>query len=418
MPRYHYEVIDADGSLRHGEVEEESPERLADSLQKKGLIVVSVSRFGDVSGGKSGLAAMFEEWNKKFILGNGKVKLPVLLHFTTQLASMVGAGLHLLRTLTSLATDASDKRFKIMLENIKSDVEGGEAFSSALAKYPNTFTDIYVNLVKAAEATGEMDVILNQLSVYLEKTMTLRRKVKGAMTYPLVILSFALIAILVLVIKIVPVFEQTFAKLGARLPAPTQILITISNTIRNYFFFTACLVGGVVFLLWRFFNTQRGRYIWDKLIIKIPVFGPLIWKSVVTRFLRTLSILLRSGVSVLEAFRLAGKASAHKVLEKCAYQCMDEIRDGRPIGEAMARTKVFPEIVLRMVSTGEEAGTLPEMLEKVTNYFEQQVEATVDALSSLIEPILIVFLGTIVGAIIVAIFMPIFRLGEAVKGLK
>jgi type IV pilus assembly protein PilC len=417
MPRYHYEVVDAEGSLIHGEMEEDSPERLADSLQKKGLIVVSINRFGEKAITRSGLRAMFEAWNQKMILGNGKVKLSVLLHFTTQMASMVGAGLHLLRTLNSLAADTTDKRFKIMLQKIKDDVGGGETFSSALARYPKSFGDIYVNLIKAAEATGDMDVILEQLSVYLEKTMTLHRKVKGALTYPVVILCFALVAILILVVKIVPVFEKTFEKLGANLPAPTQILISFSNLVRNYFFFSACFVGGVVFILWKFFNTQRGRYLWDKLIIKVPVFGDLIWKSVLTRFMRTLSILLSSGISVLEAFRLAGRASAHKVLEKSAYQCMDAIRDGKPIGEAMEQTRIFPEIMLRMVTTGEEAGTLPEMLEKVTAYFEQQVETTVDALSSLIEPILIVFLGVIIGAIIVAIFMPIFKLGEAVKGM-
>ncbi len=418
MPRFQYEVIDQDGSLRHGEMDGDDPERLADSLQKKGFIVVSVDRFGDAVAEKSGIGAWFEELNNKMILGSGKVKLNLLLQFTTQMASMVGAGLHLLRTLTSLANDMSDKRFKIILDNIKSDVEGGESFSSALAKYPNTFGDIYVNLVKAAEATGDMDIILNQLAIYLEKTMTLRRKVKGALTYPVVILIFAMIAILVLVLKIVPIFEKTFAKLGAELPAPTRILIDGTNFVREYFFLVFCVLAGVIFGLNRFFKTQRGQYIFDKLIIKLPVFGPLIWKTVLTRFMQTLSILLSSGVSVIEALRLAGKASAHKVLEKSAYNCMDEIRDGKAISDAMANTKIFPEIVLRMVSTGEEAGTLPDMLNKVTVYFEQQVEITVDALSTLIEPLLIVFLGTIIGAIIISIFLPIFSMGDAIKGSR
>ncbi len=419
MPRYHYEVIDTDGGLRRGEMEEETPERLADALQKKGLIVVSINRYGGVEAGQiSGIKAFFDNLNNKLVLGSGKVKLSFVLQFTTQMASMVGAGLHLLRTLTSLTEDMTDKRFKIMLQNIKTQVEGGETFSSALAMYPKTFGDIYVNLVKAAEATGEMDTILNQLAIYLEKTMTLRRKVKGALTYPICILVFALIAILVLVLKIVPIFEATFNKLGADLPLPTQILIDGTNFIRDYFFFAGCALAGIIFVLVKFFSTQRGRYIWDKMIVKFPVFGPLIWKTVLTRFMQTLSILLSSGVSVLEALRLAGKASAHKVLEKSAYQCIDSIRDGSGISEALEATGVFPDIVLRMVSTGEEAGTLPAMLDKVTQYFEQQVETTVDALSSLIEPLLIVFLGTIIGAIIVSIFLPIFRMGDAIKGVK
>ncbi len=418
MPKYHYEVLDADGSVRHGEMEGENPERVADELQKKGLVIISINRYGDAAVQKSGMTAVIDSINQRLIMGNGKVKLQTLLQFTTQLASMVGAGLHLIRVVGSLADDTTDKRFKIMLQDIKDSVEGGESFSDALAKYPNTFTTVYVNLVKAAEATGDMDIILNQLAIYLDKTVKLRSRVKSAMTYPVVVLGFAFIAVLVLIIKIVPVFEKTFAKLGADLPLPTLILINISTFMREYFFFTACLFGGTIFIFWRFFHTQHGRYLWDKITMTIPVFGPLIWKSVLTRFLQTLSILLRSGISVLEAFRLAGKASDHKVLEKCVYKCMDDIRDGKPISSAMSETKIFPDIVLRMVSSGEEAGTLPDMLEKITNYFEQQVQATVDALSSIIEPFLIVILGVVIGSIIVAIFMPIFKLGEAIKGIK
>ncbi len=415
MPKYHYEVIDVEGAVRQGEVEEENPEVLADSLQKKGLIVISINRYGETVKTKGGLAAYFEEMSNKMLLQGG-VKLDTLMQFTTQLASMVGAGLHLLRTLSSLAEDMDNKAFKLMLTRIRDDVEQGEAFSSALAEFPKVFGGIYVNLVKAAEATGEMDVILNQLAVYLDKTITLRRKVKGAMTYPVVVLAFALIAVVVIMIKIVPIFEDTYTKLGADLPAATKSLIGISNIIRHYFFFSVTGVVGVIFILWRLFNTEKGKYVWDGMILKFPIFGPLMKKAILTRFLRTLSILLQSGVSVLEGFRLAGQASGNKVIERAAYHCMEDVRDGRPINESMAKTKIFPDIVIRMVASGEEAGTMPDMLQKVTVYFEQQVETAVDSLSSLIEPILIVFLGILIGSVVVAIFLPIFNLGGAIKG--
>ncbi len=414
MPRYHYEVIDPDGMLHRGDVEEETQESLADSLQQKGLIIISITRYGEVEAVASGLKDWFDRTNKRMLKGSS-VKLSLILQFTNQLSSMVGAGLHLLRVLTSLSEDTKNKTFQYVLQEVKRDIEGGEAFSEALAKHPKIFSEIYVNLVRAAEATGEMDTILTQLAKYLDKTLGLRRKVKSALTYPAAVLVIAMIAIMILIVKIVPTFERTFTKLGAELPLPTQILIAISNVLRNYFIIAAAGLAGVLFILWRFFRTERGSYVWDAMMIKMPLFGPLIFKTVLARFLSTLALLMQSGVSLLEAFQLAGKACGNKVIQKAAYTCMDDIREGRPIFEAMEKVKIFPDIVLRMVSSGEEAGTLPDMLSKVTVYFEEQVEASVESLSSLIEPILILFLGTIIGAIIVSVFLPIFRLGEAVK---
>lgn len=440
MPLFHYEVINAEGASQEGEMESTNPETLADSLQKRGFVVLNIAPA--TGGGKSPVpsaastnlggfspktvaqapvaSGVLKEWwakaNEPRINLQGKVPLATILLFTSQLASMVGAGLHLLKSLRSLAEGTSDKRFKAILENIQNDVEGGESFSNALAKYPKVFGTIYVNLVKAAEATGDLDIILAQLAIYLDKTLTLRRKVKGAMTYPVVILCFALIAVLILIAKIVPSFQQTFAKLGSDLPAITKSLILVSDILRDYLFFLIASVGLFISGFFKIISTPKGRFLFDKYIIKLPIFGDLIWKSILTRFLRTLSVLLDSGVTVLEAFQLAGQAAANKLLEKSAEECIEDIKDGVTIHEAMESRKIFPSMVIRMVSSGEEAGTLPDMLQKTTVYFEQQVETAVESLSSLIEPILIVILGTIVGTIIIAIFLPIFKLGEAVKG--
>ncbi len=437
MPYFHYEVLNAEGNSQQGEMEGPSAEALADSLQKRGLVVLSIAAANKPKEAKAkskskskpkrtrgpnevittdNATTLWERLNAVSV--HGSVNLNVILLFTSQLSSMIGAGLHLLKSLNSLSEDSSDKRFQAIINEVRKDVEGGEAFSAALAKYPKVFGTIYVNLVKAAEATGDLDVILNQLAEYLEKTLNLRRKVKGAMTYPVCILAFAGVAILILIAKIVPSFQQTFAKLGADLPAPTQFLIMVSDIIRNYFFsviFVAGAIGGTLYYI--LFKTVKGRFFWDSVIIKMPVFGPLIWKSTLTRFLSTLSILLDSGVTVLEAFSLAGQASGNLMLEKAAMDCIEDIKDGKTINGAMGDCGIFPNMVLRMISSGEEAGTLPEMLRKVAVYFEQQVDTAVDSLSALIEPLLIVFLGTVVGFIVVAIFLPIFKLGEAVKGV-
>ncbi|MBI5788978.1 MAG: type II secretion system F family protein [Candidatus Schekmanbacteria bacterium] len=433
MPRYHYEVINAEGIPQEGDLDGVNPETLADSLQKRGFVVLSINA---AKGGAAAAAKGFSLgasaarpavsdvtgkkqnfWEKLNDPGTkGGVKLATLLLFTSQLSSMTGAGLHLLKSLTSLSEDSADRRFQRILQNVRKDVEGGESFSNALARYPKVFSTVYVNLVRAAEATGDLDVILSQLAIYLDKTLTLRRKVKGAMTYPCVILGFATIAILILIAKIVPSFQETFSKLGADLPAATKTLIAISDILRNYLFVLIMAVAGIGFAFWSFIKTKKGAYLLDSLIIKIPIFGPLIWKSILTRFLRTLSILLESGVTVLEAFNLAGQAAGNLYLEKAAKECVVDIRDGRTIHESLETRKIFPAMIIRMVASGEEAGTLPEMLNKVTHYYEQQVETAVDSLSSLIEPILIVVLGTVVGAIIISIFLPIFKLGDAVKG--
>lgn len=438
MPSFQCEIINAEGTLQTGVFEASDSQSLADKFHKQGLTVISIAPEAGAGAKKAkakkapaekkskgkkeapGKAKPDQDlpWYQKEIPfpGAGKVKMDNLLLFTSQLSSMVGAGLHLLSILSSLANDTADKNLKRILVQVRDEVEEGESFSSALAKHPKAFSDIYVNLTKAAEATGNLDVILSQLATYLEKTIGLRRKVKSAMAYPVVVLCIAVIAIVVILMKIVPEFEKTYASFNAALPAPTVMMITISHMLRDYFL--TSLTGVVIFfvILIRLVKTERGRYIFDGLIIKIPAFGTLILKSVLTRFLSTLAILLQSGVNVLDSLNLAAKTCGNKVIEKAVMLSIEEIRNGMNINEALAMTKRFPEMVLRMISSGEEAGTLPTMLKSTSEFYEQQVETTVDGLSSIIEPFLMVFLGVIIGGVVIAVFLPIFNLGDALKG--
>lgn len=431
MPRFYYEIINAKGDLQEGTLDAPNSQALADKFHQQGATVISIAPTGGKEGAKKPSANLKKEktssagnksktaipWYKGnlSLTGTGSVKLADLLLFTSQLSSMVGAGLHLLNILNSLAQDTKDRALKAILGAVKNDVEEGESLSTAMAKHPKAFTGIYISLVRAAEATGNLDIILEQLAIYLEKTIGLRRKVKSAMTYPGVVLTIAMLAVIGILVKIVPQFERTYNSLNAELPAPTLLMISISHLLIDYFFLSMVALGVFLFILNRLINTKHGRIIFDTILIKIPGFGPLIFKSIITRFLRTLSILLESGVNVLEALELAAETSGNKVIERAVLKCIDEIREGKGISEAFIKTKVFPDMVIRMISAGEEAGTLPEMLMKVTVYYEQQVETAVEGLSSIIEPLLMVFLGVVIGSVVVAVFLPIFNLGEAVK---
>ena len=440
MPSFQYEIINSEGTLQTGVFDAANSQALADKFHKEGLTVISIAPSKKSAGAEAPAAkpkkkksagpaakpaakpATKEEenlpWYKKELPlpGAGKVKLDNLLLFTGQLSSMVGAGLHLLNILSSLAQDTADATLKKALIQVKNEVEEGESFSNALGKHPKIFSDIYVNLTRAAEATGNLDVILAQLATYLEKTIGLRRKVKSAMTYPVVVLCIAAIAIMAILMKIVPEFESTYASLNAKLPVPTVLMINISHLLRDYFFTTMTGAAIFFFILYRLINTEKGRYIFDGFIIKIPAFGTLILKSILARFLSTLAILLQSGVNVLEALELAAKTSGNKVIERAVMDSIEEIRNGMNINEALALTKRFPEMVLRMISCGEEAGTMPTMLQSTAKFYEQQVETIVEGLSSIIEPIMVLFLGVAIGSVVVAVFLPIFNLADAVKG--
>jgi type IV pilus assembly protein PilC len=414
MPRFLYEAADINSHVVKGTAEVDDPTMLAERLQDKGLFVLSISEEREKFENIGFLGPVFDYVNRiKHTMDRVRPDLIVL--FNSQLSVMSGSGLRLVKSLSSLAADTENRKFKKILEDIKQDVEQGASFSEALSRYNNVFGPLYIHLVKAGEASGELDVILSQLATYLEKTTTLRRKVKGALIYPAIIVSFAILAVFVLMWKVVPIFTRFYDRAGAPLPWPTHLLTIMSNAIKEYFFLFPLIIGGIGFAFWAAGRTTKGRWIIDNLKLKIPVFGLLIRKVIIARFSRTLAVLVGSGVSILEALSLVAKASGNKVMEEATEECIIRIENGASLSEALGNTGVFPEMVRRMVATGEESGNLATMLRKVADYYEQQVETAVNTLSSSIEPLLILFVGGVVGFIIIAMFYPIFKLGQTIR---
>lgn len=414
MPRFVYEAADTNSQVVKGIVEADGPVTLAERLQNEGLFVVSISEEkGEHE--KINLLGKFVDYVNRLKSIVDTVKTDLIVLFTSQLSVMSGSGLRLVHSLSSLAADTENKKFKKILEDIKQDVEQGASFSEALARYQDVFGSLYIHLVKAGEASGELDVILSQLAIYLEKSAALRRKVKGALIYPAIIVSFSVLVVFILMWKIAPVFSRFYESAGAVLPWPTQMLTSMSTVIKEYFFLFPVLIGGMGFTFWAIGRIKKGRWLLDKLKLRIPIFGPLIQKVIIARFSRTLAVLVGSGVGILEALSLVAKVSGNRVVEEATEECVIRIENGESISEALRSTKVFPEMVGRMVATGEESGNLAPMLGRVADYYEQRVETTVNMLSSFIEPLLVIFIGGVVGFIIIAMFYPIFKLGQAIR---
>lgn len=409
MPRFAYEVLDAHGKIIKGLTEAKDPVSLVSRLHQDGLFVVSINEEGRIL--KKGLFDYLPRVRSLI----ERIKLDLLVIFTSQLAVMINAGINILRALTSIANTIGNRRFKEVIEKVKNDIEGGTSLCDALSRYPHIFGPLYVYLVRAGEVSGKLDTMLEHLSVYLERTAILRRKVKGAMTYPILIVCFAILAVFILMWKVVPIFIKFYEQMGVAPPLPTRILVGVSMALREYTFlvFLEVFVAGL--LLWGLTRRGKGRLLLDKFKLKMPVFGPLIKKTTLARFCRTLSMLMGSGVGILEALELVGKVSVNTVVEIATKDCIMKIENGESLSESMRKTGVFPEMVTQMAATGEETGTLPSMLAKAADYYELQVETTINALTSIIEPILIVSIGVVVSFIVISIFYPIFKLSKVIK---
>jgi type IV pilus assembly protein PilC len=344
------------------------------------------------------------------------VNLGTILLFTGQLAAMLGGGLHLVRILTALAAESTHKIFTKVLEKVRDDISAGSTFADSLAQHPHVFNQLYISIVRAGEVSGSLPLVLDTLTTYLEKTDGIRRKVKGAIAYPAVILTVAVLIVMFMIIKIVPIFENVYAKANARLPLPTRVLIAVSNIVRSYALLVilAILVLGAI--LFAISQTASGRRFFDTLKLRMPLFGSLIRKSIMARTCRTLSVLLNAGIPLIEAMETVAKVSGNSVIESALAEATQRMRDGGTIAETLRETGHFPAMITQLVATGEESGTLPIMLAKAATYYEQQVDQAVATLSSLIEPIMIVVMGAIAGSVIFALYLPIFNIGQAMKG--
>ena len=344
----------------------------------------------------------------------GKIKEKNVVVFCRIFSTMINAGLPLIQCLDLLAQQEQDKSFSKIIRSIKEDIEGGTSLTNALKKYPKVFDELFVNLIAAGEAGGILDVILERLSNYMEKAMKLKARVKGAMTYPVAVLviSFAVVALLLL--KVIPVFKKMFEGMGGQLPGLTQALITASEFTQKYFLF----IGAVIFVIYiafnRFHKTERGRWIVDSILLKSPVFGDLLKKVAVAKFSRTLSTMMSSGVPILEGLTIVSKTSGNVVVEDALLKTRQSISEGRTISEPLAETGIFPAMVVQMISVGEATGALDSMLSKIANFYDDEIDVAVDSMTALLEPVMMVFLGTIVGGMIIAMYLPIFKLASVV----
>jgi type IV pilus assembly protein PilC len=338
-----------------------------------------------------------------------------LVIFTRQFATMIDAGLPLVQCLEILGSQSENKTFKQILLACKSDVENGSTFADALAKHPKAFDRLFVNLIAAGEVGGILDTILNRLAVYLEKADKLKRMVKGAMVYPISVTVIAVGVVVVMLVKVIPVFEKMFQDFGGTLPTPTQIVIDLSHLMQAYILHAGVLLALVVFALRQIYRTEQGRLFFDTFFLKTPVFGPLIKKVAVARFSRTLSTLLTSGVSILEALDLVGRTAGNVVVQREILTTKNSIAEGKTIAEPLRNSKVFPGMVVQMVAVGEQTGAMDNMLGKIADFYEDEVDAAVAAMTSLLEPMMMVILGGAVGGLLVAMYLPIFKIAENIK---
>jgi type IV pilus assembly protein PilC len=351
-----------------------------------------------------------------FALPQARPKDKDIVVFTRQFATMIDAGLPLVQALDILTKQTENKAFAKVIGIVKEDVEGGSTFADALKKHPRMFTDLYANMVAAGEAGGILDTILNRLAVYIEKAMKLKKKVKGAMIYPSVIVSVAILVIIIIMVFVVPTFSRMFVQLGGILPLPTRIIIAISNYLGGIGgVITLAVLIAMVIAFVQFRRTEKGRMITDKLILKLPVFGILLRKVSIAKFTRTLGTLVGSGVPILDSLDITAKTAGNKVVEKSVLEVKLAVSQGKTLAEPLSQSKVFPPMVTQMISVGESTGAVDNMLNKIADFYDDEVDNAVANLTAMIEPIIMVFLGGTIGFIVVSMYLPIFKLITLIK---
>ncbi len=359
-----------------------------------------------------------EKVGKKGKTSGGKVALADQVVFTRQLATMIDAGLAMVQSLQALADQTTNKVMRDVIKDVCTRVEGGDSFSEALQKHPKAFSRLYVCMVAAGEKGGLLAEILSRLAVYLENAARLRKKVKSAMMYPTVVTVVAILITIFLLVKVVPVFGEIFSSFGAKLPAPTQFLIDISHFVQKFILLILLGGGGAVYSWFYFIKTPTGRAFWDTYRIKLPIFGSIAHKICLARFTRTLASLVRSGVPILEVLQIVSQTVGNVVMERAIKASALDIERGESISAALGKHPVFPVMIIRMVTAGEQTGKIDNMLERIADFLDEEIETTLSGLTALIEPILIVFLGVVVGGMVICMFLPIFKMPEIVSGNK
>lgn len=401
MPSFAYVARDtASGRESRSSIEAANEQAAIATLLNRNLLVISIQ----------------EKVGKKGRTAGGRVALQDLVIFTRQLATMIDAGLAMVQSLQALAEQSANKVMRDVIKDVCARVEGGDSFSEALQKHPRTFIRLYVCMVAAGEKGGLLAEILSRLATYLENTARLRKRVKSAMMYPAVVSVVAILITIFLLIKVVPVFGDIYSSFGAKLPAPTLFLVRLSNIVQHYIVFilpgAAALVYGWFYLINK---TKPGRAFWDSQRIKLPVFGVIAHKICLARFTRTMASLVRSGVPILEVLQIVSQTVGNVVMEKAIKTAAGDIERGETISMALGKHSVFPSMIIRMITAGEQTGKVDAMLERIADFLDEEIETTLSGLTSLIEPILIVFLGVVVGGMVICMFLPIFKMSELVN---
>ena len=356
-----------------------------------------------------------EKSSRKDKAPGGSISLADLVMFTRQLATMIDAGLAMVGSLQALAEQTSNKAMRDVIKDVCARVESGDNFSQSLARHPKAFEKLYVCMVDAGEKGGLLAEILSRLATFLENSARLRRKVKSAMMYPTVVTLVAIGITIFLLIKVVPVFAEIFTSFGSKLPAPTQALIDVSNFLQKYILIMLPAIAIAIYGWFAYIKTKAGREFWDRTRIKMPIFGVIAHKICLARFTRTLASLIRSGVPILEVLGIVANTVGNVVMEKAIRTAMSDIEKGDSISGAFAKHPVFPTMIIRMMSAGEQTGKIDSMLERIADFLDEEIETTLGGLTSLIEPILIVFLGVVVGGIVICMFLPIFKLSDIIN---
>ena len=357
-----------------------------------------------------------ERVGKKGRTKGGKVALADLVVFTRQFATMIDAGIAIVQSLQALAEQSPNKVMRETIQDVCSRVESGENLSEALQKHPRAFNKLYVSMVQAGEKGGLLAEILARLATYLENTERLRKRVKTSMMYPTAVTVVAICITIFLLVKVIPVFKDIYSGFGAKLPGPTQFLMNVSDVLKHWLFLVIIAAGGAVYAWMYFITTKQGRDFWDKKRIKLPVFGPIAHKICLVRFTRTLASLVRSGVPILDVLQIVSQTVGNTVLEKAIKTAAGDIERGEGISAALGKHPVFPSMIIRMLSAGEQTGNIDSMLERVSDFLDEEIENTLSGMMSLIEPMLIVFLGVVIGGMVICMFLPIFNLANIVNG--
>ena len=403
MPVFVWKGVNRKGKKKRGELEAENENIVRLTLKRQGIENPRI---------KPKPKDLFE--NIKFL--QPRVTEKDIVVMTRQFATMIDAGLPLVQCLEILYSQQDNRTFKKILKDIKEDVEGGSTFADALKQHPEVFDDLFVNLVAAGEVGGILDIILNRLAAYIEKAAKLKKKVKGAMTYPIVVLLIAVLVVAIILIFVIPVFQSMFADFGKALPVPTQIVVNISFFVKTYILYMMVAVGVLIFVFRRFYKTERGRALVDQMVLKLPVFGMLIRKVAVAKFTRTLGTMISSGVPILDSLEIVAATAGNKTIEEAIRETRQSISEGRTIAEPLADSEVFPAMVVQMISVGEATGALDTMLGKIADFYDDEVDAAVEALTAMLEPFMMVFLGGTIGGLVVSMYLPVFQMAGAMGG--